>query len=72
MVVTDCTPGRPRLVVLAGVLLVPVENAPDEGRNQRHARLGAGDRLMQPKEQCQVAVNAFLLQNLGSLDAFPG
>ncbi len=35
------------LVVLAGVLLVPVEDAADEGRDQRDAGLGAGDGLVQ-------------------------
>ncbi len=53
------------LVVLAGVLFVPVEDAADEGRDQGDAGLGAGDGLVQAEEQRQVAVNAFLLQDLG-------
>ena len=60
------------LIVLARVLLVPVENAADEGRDERDARFGAGDRLVQAEEQRQVAVDAFLLEHLGGADAFPG
>ena len=60
------------LVVLAGVLLVPVEDAADEGRDQRDLGFGAGDGLVQTEEQRHVAVDAFLLQFLGGLDAFPG
>ena len=59
-------------VVLAGVLLVPVEDAADEGRDQRDLGLGAGDGLVQAEEQGQVAVDAFLFELLGGLDALPG
>ncbi len=33
---------------------------------------GAGDGLMHTKQQRHVAVDAFLLQDLGGADAFPG
>ena len=59
-------------VVLASVLLVPVEDASDEGRDQGDLGLGAGDGLVQTEEKGHVAVNAFLLELLGSLDALPG
>ena len=50
------------LVVLAGVLLVPVEDAANERRDERDLGLGAGDGLVDAEEQSQVAVDAFLLQ----------
>ena len=59
------------LEILAGVLLVPVEDAADEGRDERDAGVGGGDGLMEAEEQRQVAVDAFLLQDLGGADAFP-
>jgi hypothetical protein len=73
MVVTDWTPGSSAPdVVLAGVLLVPVEDAADEGRDEGDLGLGAGDGLVQAEEQGQVAVDALLLEDLGGLDALPG
>ena len=62
----------PARSLLAGRLLVPVEDAADEGRDERHLRLGAGDRLVQAEEQREVAVDALLLEDLGGADAFPG
>jgi hypothetical protein len=60
------------LEVLAGVFLVPVEDAADEGRNEGDAGLGRRDGLVQAEEQRQVAVDAFLLQDFGGADALPG
>ena len=65
---------------------MPIENAPDKGRNQRHARLGTGDGLGETEfkiklillllfnsreEQRQITMNIFLLQLSGGLDALP-
>lgn len=77
VVVVDFTDGDDariflRRVVLAGRLLVPVEDAADEGRDQEHFGVGAGDRLGLAEEKRQVAVDAFLLQHFRSTDAFPG
>ena len=55
-----------------GVLLVPVKNATNEGRDQRHAGLGAGHRLMQPEKQRQVAMDTFFFQHRRGLNTFPG
>ena len=51
---------------------MPVEDAADEGRDQEDAGLGAGDGLREREQQRQVAVDAFVLQQLGGADAFPG
>ena len=58
-------------VVLAGVLLVPVEDAADEGRDERDLGLGAGDGLMQAEEQGEVAVDSLALEDLGGADSLP-
>ena len=58
--------------VRARGLFVPVVNAPDEGRDQLHARLTAGHRLTKGKQQRQVAMDAFALELRRSLDALPG
>ncbi len=50
-------------VVLAGVLLVPVEDAADERRDQGDLGLGAGDRLVQAEEQRQIAVDALFFED---------
>ena len=60
------------MVVLAGVFHVPVEDAANEGRDERDVGLGRRNGLVQPKKQGQVAVDAFLLQHLGGADALPG
>ena len=74
MRVTDATPGSSlaRDVVDALRLLVPVVDAADERRDQRHAGLGAGHGLGEAEQQRQVAVDAFALEPLGGADAFPG
>ncbi len=51
---------------------MPVEDAADEGRDELDAGLGAGDGLGEGEEEGEVAVDAFLLEFLGGLDAFPG
>jgi hypothetical protein len=45
---------------------------PTKGEIKRDLGFGAGDGLVQAEEQCEVAVDAFLLEDLGGLDAFPG
>src|SRR5208283_2807068 len=61
-----------RNVLDAALLAIPVVNPPDERRDERHARLGAGDGLGEAEEQRQVAVNTFALQLCGGPDSFPG
>lgn len=46
------------------VLLVPVEDASNEGRYKRHVRLCAGYSLSEGEQQCHVAVNTVLLLKL--------
>ena len=60
------------LIVLAGGCLVPVEDAADEGRDELHAGFGAGNGLGEGEQQGEVAVDAFLFEHFGGLDAFPG
>ncbi|ENN87512.1 hypothetical protein RHSP_43945 [Rhizobium freirei PRF 81] len=59
-------------VILAGRLLVPVEDAADEGRDQECLGVSAGNSLRLAEQQRQIAVDAFLLQHFGGTDAFPG
>ena len=56
--------------VAADLCLVPVHNTADEGRDECDARLGAGDGLVEGKQQREVAVDAFLFQFLGGANAF--
>ncbi len=56
----------------AGLLLVPVVDAPDERRDQLRAGFGAGGGLHEREQQGHVALDAFLLQHLGGADSFPG
>lgn len=59
--------------VLALGLLEPVENAADEGANERDTSLGAGNGLAEAEEEGEVAVDAVLLLELpSSLDTVPG
>src|ERR1700748_2166711 len=58
-------------VILARVLLVPVKDAANKGRDERDLGFRAGNGLMQTEEKRQVAMNAFLFQLLGSANAFP-
>lgn len=48
----------------ARVGYVPVEDAPHEGGDERHPRLGTGHGLGEGEEQCHVAVDAVLLFEL--------
>jgi len=43
----------------------------DEGGDELHAGLGAGDGLGEGEEQREVAVDAFFFQFLRCADAFP-
>ena len=61
-----------RDVLDAALLEIPVVDPADERRDQRDARLGAGDGLGKAEEQRQVAVDALFLEPLGGADAFPG
>ena len=45
---------------------------PTKGEIRLHAGLGAGHGLGEAEQQGEVAVDAFLLEHLGGLDAFPG
>ena len=58
-------------VFLAGALFIPVENAPDEGGDELHFRLGTGHGLNEREQERQVAIDFFLLQQFGGLDSFP-
>lgn len=61
------------LVGLAGLGLVPVHDAADEGRDEGDASLGAGDGLAKAEEEGEVAVDVELLLEVASgLDALPG
>ena len=54
------------------VLLVPVENAADEGRDEGDTSLCAGDGLSEAEEEGEVAVDAILLLELArGLDTLP-
>jgi hypothetical protein len=53
------------------VLLVPVEDATDKGRDKRDASLSTGNSLAKSKQESEVAVNAFLLELARGLDTFP-
>src|SRR5471032_99730 len=50
----------------------PVVDATHERRNQEHTRISTRRSLSEGEQQGQVGLNAFLFQNLGGTDAFPG
>lgn len=58
--------------VFAGGGLVVIKDSSDEGGNESHAVVSAGDGLSEGEHEGEVAVDAFLLQDPGSLGAFPG
>ena len=60
------------VALLAGGLLVPVEDAAHEGRDQLHLGVGAGDGLGEGEQQRQVAADAVLAEQARGLDALPG
>ena len=60
-----------RRVILFRRGLPPVEDAPDERRDELHFRLRAGHGLGHGKKQREIAVDAFLFQHLGGFDALP-
>lgn len=79
VVVEDLLDGLNSGVLLAGVvtvgvlLLVPVEDSADEGRDQGDTSFGTGDGLAETEEQGQVAVDVLVfLQVSSGLDTFPG
>mmetsp|Transcript_84607 Transcript_84607/g.171561 ORF Transcript_84607/g.171561 Transcript_84607/m.171561 type:complete len:250 (-) Transcript_84607:140-889(-) len=57
--------------LLATLGLVPVQNSSGEWGYQVCTCLGSCCCLQVGKDQCDVALDAFLFQNLGSLDSFP-
>ncbi len=60
------------VVVAVGlVLLVPVENAAYEGRDEGGLGFGGGDGLVDAEEEGHVAVDALFFEDLGGLDALP-
>ena len=55
------------------VLLVPIQNTADEGRDQSDTSLCASNGLAEAEEEGQVAMNAVIaLQLAGGLDTLPG
>src|SRR5208283_4679252 len=50
----------------------PIVNPADERRNQGYPGFGARNGLGEAKEQCQIAVDAFLLKKLGCANSLPG
>lgn len=58
--------------VVGLVLLVPVQDTPDEGRDESDTSFGAGNCLAEAKEESKVAVDVFVLFEFTSgLNAFP-
>ena len=57
--------------VLARALLVPVEDAAHERRDELHAGLGARDGLGEAEQQREIAGDAGLFEFLGGADALP-
>lgn len=60
-------------VGLSSALLVPIENSPDERRNQGNTSLGASNGLAETEKESQVAVDVVIpLQFPSGLDTLPG
>lgn len=59
------------VVAVRLVLLVPVEDAADERRDEGHLGLGARDGLLEAEQEGEVAVDALLLEGARGLDALP-
>jgi len=54
------------------VLLVPVQNTPDEGRDEGGASLGASNGLTETEQESEVAVDLVItLEFTGGLDTLP-
>ena len=51
---------------------VPVCDAANKWRDQKRINIRTGNRLGHAKEEGKVTVDAFLLQNFGGSNAFPG
>jgi len=64
------------LVLVSGsglVLLVPVQNTADEGRDEGDTSLSTSNSLAETKQECKVAVDLVVtLEFTGSLDTLPG
>ena len=79
VVVVDLADGlnaRVILIFVGGsglVLLVPVQDTADEGRNEGDTSFGASYGLAETEQEGEVAVNVFIaLEFTGSLDTLPG
>ena len=78
VVVVDRADGlntRVILILVSGsglVLLVPVQNTADEGRDESDTSLGASNSLAEPEQESEVAVDLFVaLEFTSSLDTLP-
>src|SRR6516164_7531611 len=60
-----------RNLTTAVLFFIPIVNAADEGRNQRYLGFSARDRLGEAEKKCQIAVGAFILEDLGCPNALP-
>ena len=67
---------RVLLVLVSGsglVLLVPVQDAADEGRDESNTSLGTSNSLAETEQEGEVAVDLVVtLEFTGSLDTLPG
>lgn len=79
VVVVDSTDGNDSRVLLSIVrssigliLLVPIQNSTDKGRDERNASLSTGDGLSESEEEGEVAVDTVVsLQFSRGLNTFP-
>lgn len=58
-------------VGLSSLLLEPVENAAYEGRNEEQLAVSTGYSLNLVEDQCHIALDLALEQDLSSFDALP-